>query len=700
MLSTGRRLLLITFLATLANATDNRVQLASQYSWEQKRGFYLTLENTPAGTDPVGLDTVRLAAGVGDGQAWRFVTCRPGWQPGQRHIITFAIRDQDFTLAIDGVDQGTSPGALLPLATRLQLGEIPGWAAHPATYRAEVVKAIITAGGVTVLENDAVGSEQPLALSLFQADQGRNVDFTAPTARPMIVTVEVAIDNQPDPKQLAPLIDRYGQAIAADWPGKVRSDQQLLDEQQDEAKRLVDWGVPNDFDRFGGWLKAGWRSEATGFYRVELKQDVWWLITPEGNPCFYLGICGAPGLDWPRTPVTGREYLYEWLPERGGEFGAAWSKNAWGGEDQVDYLAFQTINLIRRAPGADWREAAVERCRQRVKAFGFHGLGKWGGLDGLTRTPVLHLAGVPKLARHPDPFDPAILAQMRQVIAEQVEPNVDNPEILGWSLGNEYDEIVTLDEIRDILERPESSPARLALTGQAIRQLANGSIADLAKRWQVDGATPSAIAAGPLTKLSGDDLEWCRQRYADTYYRAIYQAVKAADQNHLYLGNWIVPGWWQNESDWELIAKHCDVVGYDRYSPVFADERFERLIKAADKPIFCGEFSFPATYRGRRGFGVYAAASAPDDAASGELYAAYVNAAATNPYCVGTLWFTWRDQALTGRGPGYGERVVYGEHYAFGVVDTCDRPKWELVSRMREANLTVAARRQAMMNGR
>ncbi len=146
-----------------------------------------------------------------------------------------------------------------------------------------------------------------------------------------------------------------------------------------------------------------------------------------------------------------------------------------------------------------------------------------------------------------------------------------------------------------------------------------------------------------------------------------------------------------------MIARHCDVVGYDRYSPIFADERFEQLIEEADKPILCGEFGFPATYRGERGFGVYAAANAPDDAASGASYAAYLDAAVKNPYCVGALWFKWRDQPLTGRGPGHGERVVYGEHYAFGVVDTCDRPKWDLVAAMREANRTAAARRQTIM---
>jgi len=44
-----------------------------------------------------------------------------------------------------------------------------------------------------------------------------------------------------------------------------------------------------------------------------------------------------------------------------------------------------------------------------------------------------------------------------------------------------------------------------------------------------------------------------------------------------------------------------------------------------------------------------------------------VKAAATNDYCVGVIWFFFRDQPLTGRGPGRGDQLVYGEHYAFGM---------------------------------
>jgi hypothetical protein len=70
--------------------------------------------------------------------------------------------------------------------------------------------------------------------------------------------------------------------------------------------------------------------------------------------------------------------------------------------------------------------------------------------------------------------------------------------------------------------------------------------------------------------------------------------------------------------------------------------------------------------------------------------AAAVRAAARDPHCVGVCWFFYRDQPLTGRGPGRGAKLVFGEHFAFGAIDELDRPKRELVHRMRQANLWAA----------
>src|SRR3712207_9240644 len=64
------------------------------------------------------------------------------------------------------------------------------------------------------------------------------------------------------------------------------------------------------------------------------------------------------------------------------------------------------------------------------------------------------------------------------------------------------------------------------------------------------------------------------------------------------------------------------------------------------------------------------------------------------------LWFQYRDQPLTGRN-SRGTGLVWGEHYAFGLVDITDRPKWDLIERIRATNLqTAPLRLKAMQNAR
>jgi uncharacterized protein (TIGR03437 family) len=158
-----------------------------------------------------------------------------------------------------------------------------------------------------------------------------------------------------------------------------------------------------------------------------------------------------------------------------------------------------------------------------------------------------------------------------------------------------------------------------------------------------------------------------------------------------------VPGWWVNQTDWALIAPYVDVIGYDRYSPVFEDSLLQSLARSTAKPIFLGEFSFPAHYNLMRGYEVYPAASAIDDADAGAQYQTNLAAAARNPWCVGVGWFEYRDEPLSGRG-FLGEtdlNLVEGEDYAFGMVDVADRPKYDLVELVRTTNLAMAPRRLA-----
>ena len=54
------------------------------------------------------------------------------------------------------------------------------------------------------------------------------------------------------------------------------------------------WGVPTGYDAWGGVLNAGWQDTATGYFHVVQHNSVWWLISPAGNPCYYIGLDTGP----------------------------------------------------------------------------------------------------------------------------------------------------------------------------------------------------------------------------------------------------------------------------------------------------------------------------------------------------------------------------------------------------------------------
>ena len=184
----------------------------------------------------------------------------------------------------------------------------------------------------------------------------------------------------------------------------------------------------------------------------------------------------------------------------------------------------------------------------------------------------------------------------------------------------------------------------------------------------------------------------------DQYYGFFYKTVKQIDPNHLYFGFWFSLNEAGSE-EWPLTTGHCDVYGYDYYSRRFAPEAVDKFLKATDKPVFCGEFGFPIWHEGARGYGQWMP-SASNEAKAGRLYAQWIDDAASNPFCIGVHWFQYRDQPVTGRGPGLGDQLVIGEHFAFGLVDVTDQPKTDLVTAVAAANAQAARRRVRAMGGK
>ncbi len=669
-----------------------RLVLASQSDWNDKLGFYIDLEATTAAADGTcHLDTLTLFAGVADGTTWRYPSFKPSWRYEHRYQVVVTIAPSFTEIQVDGATVQHSPGAFQPFSGALITNQIPDWASSPAEYLA--LQGDLTASNSEGKVSASVpGGGVPLDVLQFSGLIGGSLNFMSSASDTQVVTTSFILHRAADVRADAPFIDRYGQIIQSTYAGKVQSDTDMHSDDAAEIKWLAAHPRPSDYDDFGGLAESPWKQTPSGFYTVVKRNGYWWLITPDGNPVFYTGISDAPSLNWDMTPVTGREWMFAELPAKNDSaYTGAWGQNVWGEGGSTDYFAFITANLVRKY-GSSWKQQAVDRTNARIRSWGFSGLGKWSTPVGnLPSLPVVYVYSAPLLVRHIDPFDTNSQALFLSGLADQIGSRISDPAILGWSFTNEYDGIVTPEETGAILGMGSAVPAKRALLDYAISQLYGGSLSNLALRWGIAADSMDALYAS-TSAPPADDLEQMRQYYESELHKFIYLAFKQVDPNHLYFGFWIVPGWWVNSSDWGIAAANCDVIGYDRYASELLMPDLTALLGNFDKPTLIGEFSFPPTYDLIRGFGVYGV-NARDDASAGEAYAKWLHDAAGEPTTTGVMWFQYRDEPLSGRGPGQGPAPTYGEHYAFGVTDVTDRPKYDLVDAMRKANWSAGRRR-------
>ena len=678
-----------------------RFTLADQSDWAARTGFYMDLETTPTRASAYcKWKHMIIAVGVADGSRWRFIIARPKWKLDRDYTAKAVIGAARIELYLDGRRVGRIAGGFAGLLDRdLLANSVPSWAAGACNYvlTQNSVRAV-SSGGAAVAETFTAAARPVPLMLLAPASNSRSVPFHYAASASLTVTAVFRLSAaSSDPKSYAPYVDTYGQSIHASFPGKIQTDSDLRSAAAEEKIKLAAWGVPGGYDAWGGAVNASWRDAATGFFHVLRHNDIWWLISPAGNPCFYIGLDTGPLTIGNNTPTSGREWEFAALPPQTAPYSSAWSSGDWGNQG-IASVSFDAWNMIRKYGSEAWRTTASNLAVQRMKAWGFSGFGKWSSDAGsLPILPVLEGRGVPLLVRHADIFDPRVQALLRASLRQQMQARINDPLILGWSYGSEYGEIVTPDEIAGILGMGGTVPAKRALVDAALSEIYGNKLAAMAAAWGVTAASAADLyRASP--KPPAADIEALREYFADRYYGFLYQTVKGIDPNHLYFGSWIVPGWWVNSSDWQLIAAHVDVIGYDRYAPAFEDALLRRLAKSTGKPIFLGEFSFPSSYGLLRGYQAYPSVNARDDAGAGAQYRSTLEAAAGNPWCVGAAWFEYRDEPVSGRGsPGETDRrLVTGEAYAFGMVDVADRPKYDLVEQVRSTNLAMVQRRLAL----
>lgn len=378
-----------------------------------------------------------------------------------------------------------------------------------------------------------------------------------------------------------------------------------------------------NFDSYGGWLEL--KGTKTGFFHTEQIEGRWWLVSPEGNAFFSKGV------------------------------------------DHVDVTPESNSSPEAPADLVAWGKTAA----QQLRGWGFNTLGAWSSTAtytaGLAYTPMVNVAAsagrdVWLKGGIVDYFSAEFREAADRVAQRTCAPRKSDPWVLGYFTDNELRWGADWRGTNSLLEAYLGMPAAAAGHVKATEFL------------QERGHAP--------TSLTPDDKSEFLGLVAAEYARVSAEAIRRADPNHLVLGCRfaVYPG----DAAIRAVGRYFDVISYHSYSPMPPVERLEQVARLTGRPILLSEFSFKAMDSGLPNTkGAAKPVATQQDRANG--FAAYVDALASLPACVGYHWFQYRDQPKEGR-------RLDGENSNYGIVKIAGTPWDVLVARMAEVNAVIDSR--------
>ena len=487
-----------------------------------------------------------------------------------------------------------------------------------------------------------------------------------------------------------PFVDRFGQYKHADWPGKLKDEQDLEMRRQEEESSLNSAQKFPGRDRFGGWVD-GPQLEATGWFRTQNVDGTWWFVTPEGRLFFSVGIdCVAT---WERTFIEGRETWFDWLPDKEGLygelFGYASSTHSMaeriGGEGRT--FSFYCANLIRKY-GDAWKTKWRDTAYARLRAWGFNTIGNWSQADVLAHSPIPFVATANisgdfrriegakgYWGRMPDVFDPKFADAAAASVAGTAKRYGTNPLCLGYFVDNE----LSWETIRaGTLASPPDQPCRVALIERLKEKY--GTIGKLNGAWGTDAEGWDDLhVPGNISAKCAEDLDDFVYAFARRYFHTVKGALRRHAPHQLYLGCRL-------SSAPPPVVRACadvaDVVSFNLYRPSIKRQDWTGE-NDIGKPVIIGEFHFGALDRGMFHTGLV---PTRDQQERAESYVTYVRSVADCPSFVGCHWFQYVDEPITGR-------FFDGENYNIGFVTVVDSPYPELVAAAKKVHAELYERR-------
>jgi hypothetical protein len=512
-------------------------------------------------------------------------------------------------------------------------------------------------------------------LSKPQADHTFEISDIRAEGKPTLPTAWTS-----DANPFFPFMDTFGQYRHKDWPGKVKSEQDLQSRRQAEQKEFSAKPGPGDWDKYGGFAD-GPKLKATGFFRAEKVKNKWWLVDPEGHLFFSHGIDCVRMLD--TTPIEERS---EWFAEFPGSQAAFASfmgrghalKGHYAGRDPQCF-SFAGANLVRKY-GSEWPKVYSEVIHQRLRSWGLNTIANWSDSKVFLMRKTAYTdtlgSGRAKMiegsegywGKFPDVFDASFEESLKRGMEGKKGTSANDPWCIGYFSDNEMSWGDELSLGLAALKSPADQAAKKALVENL--QARYGEISKLNTSWGTAYESWQALQTTRQVKETEKLKEDLRAFYttaADKYFHAVRDAIKSVAPNQLYLGCRFA---WVNPLAAASAARFCDVVSYNLYQRSVANFKFNG---GADVPLIIGEFHFGALDRGMFHTGLV---PVENQEARAEAYKDYVKGALEHPQFVGCHWFQYQDEPTLGR-------VYDEENYQIGFVDIADTPYAETIEACR-----------------
>ncbi|MDI9585828.1 MAG: beta-galactosidase [Acidobacteriota bacterium] len=643
--------------ATSLRANNTRIGLVSDHATEGEKALKIDFRVTD------WPNVFFAAPGAYELTDWRghgafmFDAYNPGDTPLRINVRIDDSPEANGAVHCRQVGVDLPPGKPVTVALAIQTGDI-GMRGGPPSKLGDV--------------NGDLGSRE--------LDLGNIIAFQFFLARPT-KEATVYIDNVRLNKgsSLEGIVDRFGQYVGADWPGKVYDEEDLADRREEETRALADAPLPPDRDRWGGWAD-GPKLDATGWFRVEQVDGKWWLVTPDGTLFWSLGLdCVRPDNN---GPIKDREFMFTWLPEKGDPL------YAFGGRDK-GWANFYGMNLYRKY-GPDWLEPWLDMTRKRMLAWGFNTVANWSDNRAyaslrLPFTVPIHYGANRQFPGGwkdiPDVYADQWAEAVAEAIQEAAELWAQDPYCIGYFVDNElswgaWGETGQLQLAINALALKGDWMVKQRFT--ALLREKYETIGALNAAWKMEIASWEKFEAEPVeiklpvTDALKQDMAVLLRDFATRYFTVIRDLMKKHMPNQLYLG----PRFAISPDDVVMVAKdYCDVVSYNIYGRAPSIISRSKQIERLGKPVVIGEFHFGALDRGMFHTGLGPVGSQEE---RGEQYSEYIRTALEQPWCVGAHWFIYADQALTGR--------FDGENYNIGMVSVTDTPYPELTGAATQIN--------------